>query len=226
MISPADPREPAWQRHHLVFLCPDGWHRLLDTRTDLSEEPLIVSWVDRGWPLIVRRADIAANSDGLSLGLPLPPSHGKRRVALILRPEDVVETRPPPLLDEARVVAPELWAGTLDRISALAASFGTPARVFGGLAWQWITGLPYLTATSDVDLLLPCATAAQIGAQTAGLASIAAAAPMRIDGELVRPDGAAVNWREMHGGADEILVKTTAGASMLDRGRFLDGLPP
>ena len=33
-----------------------------------------------------------------------------------------------------------------------------------------------------------------------------------LDGELMRDDGAAVNWREFHAGAGEVLVK-----SRLDR---------
>ena len=54
-------------------------------------------------------------------------------------------------------------------------------------------------------------------ASTADLAAIEAAAPMRLDGELVRDDGAAVNWREFHAGAREILVKTIDGVALLDR---------
>jgi len=40
---------------------------------------------------------------------------------------------------------------------------------------------------------------------------------MRLDGELVRDDGAGVNWRELHSGARELLVKTTDGVALLDR---------
>ncbi len=224
MTSPADPLEPARQRHRLVLVSPDGWRRLLRSRADLGGDPLVAAWADWGWPLIARRAG-PADGCGLALGLALPPSHGKRRIAVTVRPEDVVATRPPPLLAEAGAVAPAPWARTLDRVSAVTEALGTPARVFGGLAWQWVTGLPYLTATSDLDLLLPCAGPARIDAQTAALASIEAAAPMRIDGELVRPDGAAVNWRELHRGADEVLVKSAAGVAMLDRGLFLEGVP-
>ena len=47
------------------------------------------------------------------------------------------------------------------------------------------------------------------------------AAPMRLDGELVRDDGAAVNWRVVHEGAREVLVKTTGEATLLPVSRFL-----
>jgi phosphoribosyl-dephospho-CoA transferase len=45
---------------------------------------------------------------------------------------------------------------------------------------------------------------------------------MRIDGELVNDDGAAVNWREFHSGVREVMVKTISGIAMLDRTLFLE----
>ena len=43
---------------------------------------------------------------------------------------------------------------------------------------------------------------------------------MRLDGELVRDDGAAVNWRELQAGAREILVKTVGGVALIERQHF------
>jgi phosphoribosyl-dephospho-CoA transferase len=48
-------------------------------------------------------------------------------------------------------------------------------------------------------------------------------APMRLDGELMREDGAAVNWREFHAGAGEVLVKDIEGIRLLDRELFISG---
>ncbi len=225
MTTRAAPADPVPQRHALVTVASEPWRRLVDSRGDLSEEPLIVAWADRGWPLIARRPDIG-ESDGLACGLPLPPSLGKRRIAVVLQHADVVATRPPPRLDECRSAAPASWSNAIESVSALAAIHGGPARVFGSLAWQWLTGLPYLSATSDLDILLSCAARNDIDHQTAGLAAIEANAPMRIDGELVRPDGAAVNWREMHSGVQEIIVKTASGVTMVRRDLFVGDLPP
>jgi phosphoribosyl-dephospho-CoA transferase len=77
------------------------------------------------------------------------------------------------------------------------------------------TGLNYLTDTSDLNLLLPIRCCGDLLRLTAGLAAIEAKAPMRLDGELMRDDGAAVNWREFHTGARELLVKTTDGVALL-----------
>ena len=224
MTSRASPAEPAPQRHTLVTVARDPWRRLIASRDDLAAEPLIGAWADQGWPLILRRLG-PGEDDGLALGLPLPPSLGKRRIAVVMQPADVIRTEPPPLLDEAKVAAPPSWSDTIARLSAPALTQGEPARVFGSLAWQWITGLSYLTPDSDLDVLLSCAGASTIDRQTAGLAAAEAHAPMRIDAELVRPDGAAVNWREMHSGRAEILVKTTRSVTMVRRASFLGDMP-
>jgi phosphoribosyl-dephospho-CoA transferase len=69
------------RRHDLVYVSSSAWRSLLKTRDDLAGEPLVVRWVDRGWPLIARRA-LPGEAAGLPLGLPLPPFAGKRRISL------------------------------------------------------------------------------------------------------------------------------------------------
>ena len=54
-----------------------------------------------------------------------------------------------------------------------------------------------------------------------GLLRLDAAGPVRLDGELELPDGAAVNWRELAQSianlADELLVKTMDGVEVRTR---------
>jgi phosphoribosyl-dephospho-CoA transferase len=122
--------------------------------------------------------------------------------------------------------APPSWRTTLLRLGELAAQQGVEARVFGSLAWQAITGLDYLTDRSDLDVALHVHRNTQLRPLADELARIEADAPMRLDGELIRGDGSAVNWRELHGGAREVLVKTVAGITLLDTGQFLSGRTP
>ena len=75
-------------------------------------------------------------------------------------------------------------------------------------------------------MLLPMPPATTAPRLIAELAAIERTAPMRLDGELVRDDGAAVNWRELHAGAAEILVKTAHDARLHDTHRFLAGAEP
>ncbi len=207
------------RRHDLIFVDPGAWRSLLDTRGDLAADPLVALWVDNGRPLIGRRA-MPGEGHGVALGLPLPPSAGKRRLSFLMQPEDIVATSPPPPLNAARRFAPRAWWPTLARLDALASQHCVDARIFGSLAWQALTGLGYLTDSSDLDLLLYVHRDTDLYALADDLADIDAAAPMRIDGELMRGDGAAVNWREVHNGSREILVKTLGGITLLDPDLF------
>jgi len=221
MTSPSS-RSERLRRHDLVFVSPAAWRSLLDERRDLAGEPVVAGWIDCGWPLIARRV-APGEADGLSLGLPLPPSLGKRRIALLLPADAMVSTAPPPLLGEAIAVAPPAWRSTMERLVELAASHGGQVRVFGSLAWRLLTGLDYLTARSDLDILLPLPHAGDVVRLTAELAALERTAPMHLDGELVREDGAGVNWREFQGGAHEVLVKTARNAALFRASQFLGG---
>jgi phosphoribosyl-dephospho-CoA transferase len=210
------------KRHELFFIRPSSWDAALATGGELAADPLVAQWVDRGWPLIGRRS-LAGEGAGVPLGLPLPPAAGKRRLSFLLPSAAIRTTTPPPWLWVAARMAPCRWWGTLDRLDTLAIQHGLQARVFGSLAWRALTGLDYLTAESDLDLLLQVRADTDLAALTIGLAEIERLAPMRIDGELAREDGAAVNWRELHSGARQVLVKTEGGVALLDAERFLPG---
>jgi phosphoribosyl-dephospho-CoA transferase len=208
------------RRHDMIFVSPAAWRALLETRDDLAAEPLVAGWIDRGWPLVARRATPCETS-GIALGLPLPPFAGKRRISVLIQPDDIVSTAPPPPLSAAIGAAPACWRPALDEVASLVSRYGIEARVFGSLAWQSLTGLQYLSDSSDLDILLPLPRDNDPIELTAGLAAIEATAPMRLDGEFLRDDGAGVNWRELHAGAREILVKTTDDVALLDTSVFL-----
>jgi len=211
-------------RHDLVYVAPLAWRALVATQAHAAPEPLVVDWADRGWPLVARRFG-DGERNGVALGLPLPPSLGKRRLSFRIDARDAVEVTRPPLLDDAIGFAPLAWRPTLARIVAMASTFGIEPRVFGSLAWHTLTGLDYLSPTSDVDLFLPMPDAADVHSLTARLAAIEADAPMRLDGELVRRDGAAANWREIDANAPEVLVKNLSSVALIETRNFLDGAP-
>ena len=210
------------RRHDLVFVSPAGWHSLLAMRADLAADAYVELWADKGWPLVGRRAT-PGEAQGVPLGLPLPPSAGKGRLSLLMQAEDIVSTLPPPALKSAKGAAPPAWHPTLDALDELILRLSVEARLFGSLAWRALTGLDYLTDRSDLDLLLHVHRDTDVHRLVSELAGIEDAAPMRLDGELVRDDGAAVNWREFHAGEREILVKTVDGVGLLDRNLFLSG---
>src|SRR5260221_11425655 len=83
MISHSNQNNRRPRRHDLIFVSPVAWRSLLKTRDDLAGEPLVIEWVDRGWPLVARRT-LPGEADGLPVGLPLPPFAGKRQLSVII----------------------------------------------------------------------------------------------------------------------------------------------
>ncbi|WP_247636525.1 malonate decarboxylase holo-[acyl-carrier-protein] synthase [Methylobacterium sp. 37f] len=214
MRDPVSPLSPL-ARHDLLTVTPGAWSRVLAGRPDLAGIPHLAGWAERGWPVIARRRGPGEDAGLVAAGLPLPPALGKRRIGLALDPGSVTP-RPSLTLAEAGGAAPAAWHPTIAALVAHGAAHGCVPRVFGGLLWQALTGLPYLSDTSDLDLLWPVsldraflAHASLDRAFLDGLARIAGPAPMRLDGEICLPDGFAVNWRELHAaGPDEaVLVK-------------------
>ncbi|MDE5451781.1 malonate decarboxylase holo-[acyl-carrier-protein] synthase [Bradyrhizobium sp. CSA112] len=222
MSWPCKPGERPIGRHDLVFVSPGGWRAMLATRGDLAADPLVARWSDRGWPTIRRRA-VPGEASGVALGLPLPPSAGKKRLCLLLQSDDITSIARPPLLNDARASAPRAWWPALDRLDELGSCHSVEARVFGSLAWRALTGLDYLTDRSDLDLLLAVDRDTDLDRLVTNVAAIETDAPMRLDGELMREDGAAVNWREFHSGAGEVLVKDIEGIRLQDRELFISG---
>jgi phosphoribosyl-dephospho-CoA transferase len=210
------------RRHDLVFVRPEGWRTMLATCGDLAAEPLLTCWSDRGWPTIRRRA-MPGEASGVTLALPLPPSAGKKRLSFFVEFSDIVSVTRPPSLNDARTSAPRAWWPTLDRLDELVLRHSVEARVFGSLAWRALTGLDYLTDRSDLDLLFDVGLETDLDRVVADVAAIEADAPMRIDGELMREDGAAVNWREFYAGVSQILVKSIESVGLIDRGQFIPG---
>lgn len=216
-------RKRALKRHDLVYLEPARWNSLLDRQlgSDLAGT-LVQSWVHMGWPLVARRPALD-DGQGIALGLPLPPSLGKRRISLVVSDDDILSVCEPPLLTRARAQAPEAWNRTFDELELFSARRGVALRVFGSLAWQVLTGLEYLTTSSDIDLLVHVPPHIDIDLLSAEISDIEDASPSRIDGEFIRHDGLAANWREFLFGSADVLVKSMEGVALLDRRRFLAG---
>jgi len=177
-------------------------------------------WVRKGWPLIMRRR-LPNEIDGLSLGLPLPPSAGKRRIAVRLDYEDIASTRPLPKLTEALGSAPVAWRPLLVALEDIARTYAVHAGVFGSLGWQWLTGLNYLGPRSDVDIAWALPPRDRIDQLLEDLAELDSRSLVRLDGEFVREDGAGVNWRELRAGGTELALKTASDVILYSRAAFL-----
>jgi phosphoribosyl-dephospho-CoA transferase len=208
-------------RHEWVRLRED-WPRRLLAPLAASDLASLQEWLARGRPLVVARALEGDAPGSVRLGLALP---GRRRIAVAVRSSAVCGRIPPPPLEAALAGAPAAAAGWLRELATRLRAADVEPAVYGSLAWQHVAADPalaYVTAESDVDLLLRPWTRASAEAALAILSDAAAAHPVpRLDGELVLPDGAAVAWRELASTAARVLVKTTATARLVARAEVL-----
>ena len=208
------------RRHDLLRPGQAAWDEMLQNRPDLATVPLLADWARLGRPVIVRRR---LPGEGLALvpgAVPLPPSHGKLRVAVSFPPGTGLVALQPVLLRNAASAAPADWQQVIASLVAVGKGLGIEPCVFGALLWQHVTGLTYLTARSDLDLLWRVADKAAADWLVQTLARLEAAGPLRLDGELVLPDGTGVNWREFartDGAAATVLVKTMEGVEARPR---------
>ena len=206
------------RRHDLIRVQPRCWGVMLERRPELRNLPLVEDWALKGWPVIVRRRTHADAADITPAALPLPPCFDKRRISFSLPAGTAIEPMPPVLLEDASAAAISTWQAAIAALLALGRDADTQPRVYGSLLWQHLTGLPYLTATSDLDLLWHVENAATATALITALSRIEASAGVRIDGELQLPNEAEVSWREFASsvayGQDCVLVKTMQAVTL------------
>jgi len=206
-------------RHTMVKPSPRAWAALMAQHPDLANEPFVAGWADAGYPLVVRRPLCSDDPRTVPLGLPLPPAQGKHRIAVTLDPDDILRADPPPLLSAAAISAPACWRSSIDQLIRL----DPTARVFGSLAWQYLTALPYLSSGSDLDLLWYLPSHGAVDTLLAGITAIDEIAPMRIDGEVHNAAGA-VQWRELRdAGAGVVAVKGLRDVRAVARADFFAG---
>jgi phosphoribosyl-dephospho-CoA transferase len=207
-----------WRRHDLLQVDPDTWDTMLGCRPSLAELPLVARWARLGRPVIVRRRLAGESEQEVPVGLPLPPTCGKQRLFFSFPSGPALVALPPVLLSDAAQAAPPAWQPILDALLDLGEGEGVTPRVFGALLWQHLTGLPYLTAHSDLDLLWSISDERAARSILQGLLRLDAAGPIRLDGELELHDGVAVNWRELAQNCaetgHELLVKTMHGVEI------------
>lgn len=211
-------------RHTLLRVDPRCWLRILERTAAHAED--IAQWAVRGWPLIVRRYLPDEGREIIPAAAPLPPTAAQgRRAGVVLRllEEEVLHTIDAVTLPAALAAAPAAWQPAMHALISLGEECASVPALYGSLLWQLLTGMSYVTARSDLDLCWRVDSVRQAKSLTEGLARIERVSPMRLDGELLLPDGGAIAWREYvsapadPGRRDELLVKTLHGVDSRPR---------
>lgn len=200
-------------RHALVWLRPAAqWQALTP-----GAQPRLQQWFAAGLPAVVARRDGSEAPGSMRLGVPLPPAQDKQRLSLTVRVDEIARCTAPLALDAVLAHAPDTAQPALQALLTQCQATALQPRVFGSFAWQALTGLAYVHAHSDLDLLWTVQTPEQAQAVLALLQRWEQRHGQRADGELLLPDDRAVNWREYAGSAQQVLVKSSNRCRLLPR---------
>ncbi len=164
-------------------------------------------------------------NEELSLGFCVPPkgdgpgspgrlaAHGKLGdIQEIRRPPNVMEISALPVQDLEADPARRLpWAGWPT------APEGCTLRLVGSRMWEFLTGVRYTSATSDLDLVIDLVDAHLLGQAATFLSGINALSPWKIDAEISIPHRGEVHWREWLSNAETILVKSLHSVDLQPR---------
>jgi phosphoribosyl-dephospho-CoA transferase len=184
-------------RHDLVWLSGQGWQRAYST-TPAHYHSTTEKWRDADWPTIVRRTDADLLPSQLSIGITMPPDPidgCKTRIGLRVARSDISKVLPPLPVAEIIDAAPQAWRSSLAALESDASVAGLTIRAYGSVALHALTRQTYLTAASDIDVLLHPVSGAQLYLALELLNFYARCLPL--DGEIVFPNGQAVAWKEL-----------------------------
>jgi phosphoribosyl-dephospho-CoA transferase len=203
----------ALARHDLVWLDATGLVIECNPRWP-DEADIVGDWLSQGRPLVVTRRPSDMPPNYCALGLPLPVRLGKRRIALQARTGAIREVRRPPALSQVMATAPADWRQALQALDRLARNANIRLRVYGSMAWQFLTGETYVTSASDVDVLWQPLSLADLERGVAMLSAWEGRSGIRADGEILLPDGSGISWREWSHGSRVVLIKRNDGVAM------------
>ncbi len=192
-------------RHDLLLLDPGV--RDFEAAGD-GDRAAIAEWAAAGRPVIVRRPGLARGGESVHCGIPLPPGRGKRRLGFTV-PLGSIKRRfglpglrecMPHLAGSPRACAEELLESCRGQ--------GLDPEVFGSLAWERLTGLSYLRATSDIDLRFRAKDNPGLEKIAAVLRNFRPPCLSLFDAEVELWNGRSFSWREFSDDSGEIMFKT------------------
>lgn len=155
----------------------------------------------------------------MQLGLAFVDNGIKHRAFLQARYQDVLRSDTPHELVDCLDLFGQKESAVLCHLAEKLKAVGCPVYVFGSVAWEKISGKPYRTEKSDLDLLCDVSTLQDIKLVTDSFAAADRELPFSIDGELRFPNDDCVNWREVvaalaHHDELEVLIKGETGVYM------------
>ncbi|OAV01594.1 MULTISPECIES: malonate decarboxylase holo-[acyl-carrier-protein] synthase [Moraxella] len=171
------------QRHDLVHIANAAWVQpCADSLPDMAVAKFF-ALLGQGLPLTVTRQP-SCDDGRICLAMNVLTHQGKYRVACHTPMTNITDISPPlPVMQAASLF--DAWsAQQLGELVSRLQACGCAVHVYGSYAYQLLTGEPYVTPLSDVDLLFVLDDWRQLSAVMMQIADFRAVFERRIDGEM------------------------------------------
>lgn len=192
------------RRHQLVWL----------NRSPVAIDPLAQTacddWLEAGLPFITTRQ---ASENELRLGFCTPRQTDgapPQRIGVVANMDTVKRISSPPLLSEA-----VMYFDGLKPICGFAET--RRFHLYGSYLWEFLTNRVYTTTASDLDAFTMVVEAEEIPEAIACFKKLESRLPMRVDGEVSIEGWGEINWRELAASTESLLLKTSTGATLINR---------
>lgn len=206
-------------RHSLVWPTALGWIKIKESTTD-NLKNIIDQWSSSNWPVVVRRQEFSNLDNEISVGIAV--SENKIRIPFTLKISDIQENRTHLELDEVIKASPNAWKNHLIEMSKYAKLYNIKIGVYGSLAWQAITGEPYLNENSDIDLYFSPQNHFELKKILFLIKSYQHLLPL--DGEIQFPTNKAVSFKEFNQASDWVLIKQQNDVSLVTKNSLYQSL--
>jgi phosphoribosyl-dephospho-CoA transferase len=194
------------RRHSFAWITgSESLWQFAESETPLNDLVSLRNWVGRGRPVIIRRPCLAEDEESVYVGLSLPPDPVKRRLAFRLPVSSLAEVVEPPLWTECA----ESFSESFEMVRPILSVTGAvqlPLQTFGSYAWQRYTELSYVTALSDIDLIVPV-NRCEDWRKFRQLMSEIHKTEQRVDLEIILNGNASFHWREFEAPGTQLLFK-------------------
>lgn len=201
-------------RHDIIRIRPERTSDAVRV-IPAGEHGRIINWLARYPMAVVRRPRITSDQKRICCGVVLPLEEGKRRFAFEVALSAVAELQPPPRLAACLEHAAPGWR---EPLQILAEMPGPLALAFGSLAWQYLTGLRYITDESDADILFRPASITEWRELEKELISWRGKySSVPVDIEITFPNGFSTAWKEYLAGTEKLLFKTGNNVVLMGR---------
>jgi phosphoribosyl-dephospho-CoA transferase len=200
-----------------------SWQVHLTSPTAEQARAALADWFTQGRPAMVCRRG-PGDAPGIALCVTLPAPRWLATIRFTVERGAIARTEPPVALLEVIHAAPASWHRALFDLNRAASDAGVPLSVTGLLAWQHVTGEPYVTDRSSVDLLLRPRTRLQLEQVIALLRVREDGEGPRLGGEVLLGWSDAVAWRDLASGRRRVLAKGMDREAVVDVERLLSVL--